>query len=136
MAAEYVVLAQACKDALHISRMLNAAGFPQYQPVTVFEDNQACIKLTEAPAITRHSEHIHVRYHLIRDFIANGSVQIEYVTTDNQPADLLTKSLPPGLTKIFAGRIQGTSLTPLHSLHEAQSALGVGGSVRSMVVLQ
>ena len=82
MAAEYVVLAQACKDALHIRRMLHAAGFPQYQPVTVFEDNQASIKLAEAPAITRHSEHIHVRYHLIRDFIANGSVQIEYVTTD------------------------------------------------------
>jgi hypothetical protein len=54
----------------------------------------------------RYSEHIHVCYHLIRDYIANGSVQIEYVTTDNQPADLLTKSLPPGLTKIFDDRIQ------------------------------
>jgi len=135
MAAEYVVLAQATKDALHISRMLHAAGFPQHQPVTVFEDNQACIKLAEAPAITRHSEHIHVRYHLIRDFIANGSVQIEYVTTDNQPADLLTKSLPPGLTKIFGDRIQGTStMTPLHNLRPAQDVLGVGGSVRSTVV--
>jgi hypothetical protein len=134
MAAEYVVLAQATKDALHISRMLHAAGFPQHQPVTVFEDNQACIKLAESPAITRHSEHIHVRYHLIRDYIANGSVQIEYVTTDNQPADLLTKSLPPGLTKIFGDRIQGTSQTPLHSLRPAQDVLGVGGSVRSTVV--
>jgi hypothetical protein len=134
MAAEYVVLAQATKDALHIRRMLHAAGFPQHQPVTVFEDNEACIKLAEAPAITRHSEHIHVRYHLIRDFIANGSVQIEYVTTANQPADLLTKSLPPGLTKIFGDRIQGTSMTPLHSLRPAQDVLGVGGSVRSTVV--
>ena len=134
MAAEYVVLAQATKDALHISRLLHAAGFPQHQPVTVFEDNQAAIKLAEAPAITRHSEHIHVRYHLIRDYIANGSVQIEHVTTDNQPADLLTKSLPPGLTKIFGDRIQGTSQTPLHNLRPTQDVLGVGGSVRSTVV--
>ena len=116
--------------------MLHAAGFPQHQPVTVFEDNQACIKLAESPAITRHSEHIHVRYHLIRDYIrvANGSVQIEYVTTDNQPADLLTKSLPPGLSKIFGDRIQSTSQTPLRSLRPAQDVLGVGGSVRSTVV--
>ena len=70
----------------------------------------------QAPTITRHSEHIHVRYHLIRDYIANGSVQIEYVTTDNQLADLLTKSLPPGLTKSFGDRIQGTFQTPLHNL--------------------
>ena len=130
MHAEYVVLAQAAKDGIHFRRLLHAMGFPQHQPVTILEDNESAINLAEAPAVTRNSQHIHVRYHLIRDFIQNKSVQIAYVATEDQPADLLTKTLSPTLTKAFGDRIHNVSQTPLTILPSQQSDQGVGGCVR------
>ena len=105
-------------------------GFPQHQPVTILEDNESAINLAEAPAVTRNSQHIHVRYHLIRDFIQSKSVQIAYVATEDQPADLLTKTLSPTLTKAFGDRIHNVSQTPLTILPSQQSDQGVGVCVR------
>jgi hypothetical protein len=67
MEAEYVVLARASKEGVHFRRLLAAMGIAQTAPLTVFDDNQSAINLTNAPAITKHSRHINVRYHLIRD---------------------------------------------------------------------
>ncbi len=36
---------------------------------------------------------ISVRHHFIKHHVANGDVALEYLRTDDQPADLLTKSL-------------------------------------------
>jgi hypothetical protein len=129
MHAEYVVLTQAAKDALHFRRMLKAMGFHQHQPVTLFEDNESSIDLANAPAVSRKSFHIHVRYHLIRDYVADKVATIVFIPTEDQPADLLTKVLPPGLFRKFGDRIHNVSSTPLVILPSRQSVLGVGGSV-------
>ena len=128
MHAEYVVLAQAGKEALHYRRMLHAMGFAQTQPVTIYEDNESAINLAQAPAVTRKSQHIHVRYHLIRDMVKQKLARLHHVSTTDQPADLLTKALPPHLHHAFGNRLHNVSLTPLRILNP-QSALGVGGSV-------
>ena len=42
------------------------------------------------------SKHIEIRYHFIRDWVQRGVVKLECVSTDEQVADILTKSLPRG----------------------------------------
>ena len=42
------------------------------------------------------SKHIEIRYHFIRDWVQRRAVQLAYVSTDDQVADILTKSLPKG----------------------------------------
>jgi hypothetical protein len=39
------------------------------------------------------SKHIRVRYHFIRDFLAEWSIKARYISTKDQLADLLTKPL-------------------------------------------
>ena len=39
------------------------------------------------------SKHIEIRYHYIRDMVQRGAVKLQYVTTDEQIADVLTKPL-------------------------------------------
>jgi len=46
--------------------------------------------------IGRDSKHIEIRYHFIRDWVQRGAVQLEYIPTDEQIANILTKSLPRG----------------------------------------
>ena len=60
----------------------------------IYCDNQSCIKLTENPVFHDRSKHIQIRYHFIRDCVQWGAVKLKYISTDEQVADILTKSLP------------------------------------------
>jgi hypothetical protein len=76
-----------------------------------------------APAVTKKSKHIHVRYHLIRDYSRQGIVRMVKVPGTDNPADLLTKTLSLPLAARYGDVMQNTSLSPL-------VPLGEGGSVR------
>jgi hypothetical protein len=110
---EYMVLAPATKRALHLRRMLHAMGFAQTSPILCYEDNQAAINLTKAPAIAKNSQHIHVRYHLIRDLVKANIVKMVYVPTELMTADLLTKTLSIKLFCFFRDKLLNVSSTPL-----------------------
>jgi hypothetical protein len=102
MEAEYITLAQAAKRAIHYRRLLHAMGFPQTSPITAFEDNQPAINLATVPALNKRSQHIHVRYHLIRDYVSQKQLQIIHMPTSQMNADLLTKTLSVNDTQTFS----------------------------------
>ena len=39
------------------------------------------------------SKHIDIRYHFIRDMVQRGAIRLDHIGTDEQVADILTKSL-------------------------------------------
>ena len=59
----------------------------------VKEDNQACIKIAEGEGTNKRSKHIDVRYHVTREALRQGEITIEYISTEEQIADALTKNL-------------------------------------------
>ena len=59
----------------------------------VYEDNQACIKMAEGDGVTKRAKHIDVRYHVTREAIQKGEITLEYISTEEQVADALTKNL-------------------------------------------
>lgn len=56
-------------------------------------DNQSCVKLSENPIFHDRSKHIEIRYHFIRDMVQKGAVRLQYISTDEQIANILTKPL-------------------------------------------
>ena len=56
-------------------------------------DNQSCIKMTKNPVFHDKSKHIEIRYFYIRDMRQKGAIKLQYVSTDEQVADVLTKPL-------------------------------------------
>ena len=56
-------------------------------------DNQSAISLSKNPVHHDRSKHIDLRYHFIRDCVELGKVNVEHLRTENQLADILTKSL-------------------------------------------
>ena len=40
------------------------------------------------------TKHIDVRYHFVREIITRGDIVVNKVGTQNNPADMMTKSLP------------------------------------------
>ena len=57
-------------------------------------DNTGAITLAEEPRFHNKSKHILRKFHLIREIIDRGDVEINYVPTDDNMDDPLTKALP------------------------------------------
>ena len=45
------------------------------------------------PVFHDKTKHIEIRYHYIHDMVQKGAVELQYVPTDYQTADVLTKPL-------------------------------------------
>ena len=67
----------------------------------LMEDNQGCIALAHNPVHHSRSKHIDLRAHFIREKVAEKVVDLHYVPTDKQLADILTKPLGPVKFKHF-----------------------------------
>jgi hypothetical protein len=56
-------------------------------------DNQSHIKMTENPVFHDRSKHIEIHYHFIRNMVLRGALKLQYISTDEQVADVMTKPL-------------------------------------------
>jgi hypothetical protein len=91
--AEYMALAAAVQDAIYLRQLMSDLGFEQIEPTTIYEDNQGCIALAENPVMHKRTKHIDVKHHFIRERVESGEVELQYVYTKDQLADVLTKPL-------------------------------------------
>ena len=62
-------------------------------PPKLFIDNKSAISLSKNPVFHERSKHIDIWYHFIRECVEEGKIDIDYVQTNDQLADTLTKGL-------------------------------------------
>ena len=90
--AEYVSIGNCCAQVLWIKQQLNDYGI-NFKTVPIKCDNTSAINLTKNPVHHSRSKHIEIRHHFIRDHVNNGDINVEFVPTENQFADIFTKPL-------------------------------------------
>jgi hypothetical protein len=103
--AEYMAASQASCEAIWLRKLLVGLFGQELPPTVIHCDNQSCIKLSENPVFHDRSKHIEIRYHFIRDWVQRGAVQLQYIPTDEQVADILTKALPRGKHVYFRDKM-------------------------------
>jgi len=91
--AEYMAAGNATKEAVWLRTLLNELGETQTNATTILTDNQGSIALAKNPEQHQRSKHIDIRYHFIRERIADGVVQLAYIPGSEMTADQLTKPL-------------------------------------------
>lgn len=94
--SEYMALAETVKEALWYRSWVYEI-FNHYICCTIKCDNTAAIQLSQNDSIHNRSKHISIRYHLVRDTVKKGRINIMWVGTREQQADVLTKALGPSL---------------------------------------
>lgn len=62
---------------------------------TIHYDNQATLKLAKNPVFHAWTKHVKIHHHFIQERVLAGELQLHFVRTVHQIADLLTKALPP-----------------------------------------
>ena len=65
----------------------------ELSPIVIQCDNQSCIKLSKNLVFHDRSKHIEIRYHFIRYYVSRGVVEIQYISTYEQVANILTNYL-------------------------------------------
>ena len=68
-------------------------------------DNLSCVQMSMNHVFHDKSKHIEIRYHFIRDMVQKGAVELQYIPTDDQTADVLTKPIPRVIFEYFRGRL-------------------------------
>jgi hypothetical protein len=91
--AEYMAASLASCEAIWLHKMLVGLFGQQLYSTVIHCDNQSCIKLPENPMCHDQLKQIEIRYHFIQDYVQRGALQLQYIPTDEQVADILTKSL-------------------------------------------
>ncbi|XP_038122327.1 secreted RxLR effector protein 161-like [Culex quinquefasciatus] len=91
--AELMSLCQASCEVMWMLNLLASIEYEVPHPVTVYEDNQPCISVTADPRKLKRMKHIDVQYRFVKELIDNGKLRLQYLSTEEQVADLMTKGL-------------------------------------------
>lgn len=92
--AEYVAASESSKEAVWLKCLLSEIGETEDQPVPILCDNQSAIRSIHNPEFHQRTKHIDIRYHFVRSLQEDGVINVLFVPSKEQKADILTKSLP------------------------------------------
>jgi hypothetical protein len=109
--AEYVSLSACCAQVLWMRTQLTDYGFT-FDRIPMCCDSKSAIAISCNTVQHSKTKHIKVRYHFIKEHVEEGTVELFFVKTDYQLADLFTKALPKERFDYLVRRIGMRSLTP------------------------
>ena len=91
--AELVALSECVKDVKFVMKILEDLGIKVQRPVTVRVDNVGAIFLAENATMSQRTRHINIRYKWVSEFIENGEIEVIFVKTLENDADIFTKNV-------------------------------------------
>uniref|UniRef100_H3H9Q4 Integrase catalytic domain-containing protein n=1 Tax=Phytophthora ramorum TaxID=164328 RepID=H3H9Q4_PHYRM len=92
--AEYMALSEATQEAVWLKVILCELGeMASDEAVKIYEDNQGSIALAKNPQFHKRTKHIDIRYHFVREKVEDGQVVLQYVSTTDMLADMMTKAI-------------------------------------------
>ncbi|GLJ11642.1 hypothetical protein SUGI_0173490 [Cryptomeria japonica] len=103
--AEYRGTIKATCVAIWLCRMLLNMQMSQPGPTPLFCDNQGVLKLAKNSVFHERTKHVELHCHFICQHVEDGSVILQYISTEDQTADILTKSLSPTKFLKFRGQL-------------------------------
>ncbi|GJX56554.1 retrovirus-related pol polyprotein from transposon TNT 1-94 [Tanacetum coccineum] len=109
--AKYVSLSACCAQVLWLRTQLTDYGF-HFDKIPMYCDSKAAIAISCNPVQHSCTKHIDVSYHFINEHVKKGIVELFFVGTEYQLADLFTKALSKDRFKYLVRRIGMRCLTP------------------------
>nr|GEX41837.1 retrovirus-related Pol polyprotein from transposon TNT 1-94 [Tanacetum cinerariifolium] len=109
--SEYVSLSACCAQVLWMRTQLTNYGF-YFNKFPIYCDSKSAIAISYNPVQHSRTKHIAVCYHFITEHVEKGTIELYFVKTDYQLADLFTKALPADCFNYPVHRIGMRILSP------------------------
>ncbi|GKC38038.1 hypothetical protein Tco_1050422 [Tanacetum coccineum] len=88
--AEYVSLSACCAQVISMRTQLLDYGF-HYHKIPIYCDSKSAIAISCNPVQHSRTKHINIRYHFIKEHVEKGTIELYFVGTEYQLADLLSE---------------------------------------------
>ena len=92
--SEYVAMTRCAQQMVWMHSWLKEVAVDYSSPGQIKGDNRGAIALTKNTKDHGKVKHIDIRHHYIRELVQSGAINIDYVSSHDNLANLFTKSLP------------------------------------------
>lgn len=90
---EYIVACSAYCEVVWHRKLFIGLFDKLLESITIYCDNQSCLKLLENSVFHDRLKHIEIKYHYIQNIVTRGAVRLKCILTNAQLVDVLTKPL-------------------------------------------
>ncbi|GKD39771.1 hypothetical protein Tco_1259978, partial [Tanacetum coccineum] len=109
--AEYIAMSGCCAQILWMRSQLKDYRF-EFNKIPLYCDNKSAIALCCNNVQHSRSKHIDISHNFIREKVENRVVELYFVETNYQLADILIKALPREQFEFLLPRLGMKSMTP------------------------
>ena len=94
------------------------------QPIFIYCDNTSVISLSKNLVMHSRTKDIPIKYHFLREQVAEQNIVLEYISTKEQISDILTKPLPREALEHLHQKMGVISLSSLKFIHKDVAGQG------------
>ncbi|KAL0424094.1 UNVERIFIED_CONTAM: Retrovirus-related Pol polyprotein from transposon RE1 [Sesamum radiatum] len=127
--AEYRSMAAAVCEIRWISFLLRDFGISVSAPVMLHCDNKAAMHITANPIFHERTKHIEIDCHVVRNAYKEGLIDLSYVRSSEQLADVFTKVLPLPAFSSLTSKLGLVSLAPSPACGGADEISSAGAAM-------
>ncbi|GJV93350.1 hypothetical protein Tco_1541163 [Tanacetum coccineum] len=109
--AEYIAMSGCCAQILWMRSQLTDYGL-EFNKIPLYCDNKSAIALCCNNVQHSRSKHIDIRFHFIKEHVENGVIELYFVNTEYQLADIFTKALGRERIEFLINKLGMRSFTP------------------------
>ncbi|GKB91497.1 retrovirus-related pol polyprotein from transposon TNT 1-94 [Tanacetum coccineum] len=109
--AEYIAMSGCCAQILWMRSQLTDYGLG-FNKIPMYCDNKSVIALSCNNVQHSRSKHIDIRFHFIKEHVENGVIELYFVNTEYQLADIFTKALARERIEFLINKLGMRSFTP------------------------
>nr|GEV28482.1 retrovirus-related Pol polyprotein from transposon TNT 1-94 [Tanacetum cinerariifolium] len=109
--AEYIALSGCCAQVLWMGSQLTDYGLG-FNKISMYCDNKSTIALCCNNVQHSRSKHIDIRFHFIKEHVENEVIELYFVNTEYQLADIFTKALGRDRIEFLINKLGMRSFTP------------------------
>nr|GEW43900.1 retrovirus-related Pol polyprotein from transposon TNT 1-94 [Tanacetum cinerariifolium] len=102
--SKFVAVSSCCAQVLWMRTQLTDYGF-FYDKVPIYCDSKSATAISYNPVQHTRTKYIDVRYHFIKDHLEKETIELYFLSTEYQVADLFTKSLPEARFKFLVEKL-------------------------------
>jgi hypothetical protein len=92
--SKYITISKASREAIWLRHLYGELGFAQKQATLLLGDNDGSIAMARNPQFYRHTKHVELCWHWVRNLVQDGLLDLKNCHDPDQTVDVLTKALP------------------------------------------
>ena len=91
--AEYRSIAMVTCEHMWIKQFLQELRFCEVVQMKLYYDNQTALHIASNPVFHERTKHVEIDYHFIREKLLSKEIVTEFINSNDQPTNILTKSV-------------------------------------------